>query len=428
MMIFAGRSFYDDLEAMSRTQKRDYYDEKVRWIVRHAYEHAPAIREKMDLAGVGPSDIQSVDDMTKIPITSKDDLIGMQKKDPPFGGLLTVPLNRLKSICMSPGPIYNAPGSDETFLRRVEKAYFGCGVRPGDILLNAFSYHVSPMGILLDTPLKRLGVTVIPMGGGNKQLQVQVILDLKVTVFTGSAGFLLDILQTAEQMGYDPRKDFKLRLLISPFDRDAMKTIERDYGIRGTEFYGTADVGIVAYNCDERSGMHVCEDALLEIVDMNSGAQLGPNQVGKVVITPFDETYPLIRFSPGDLSSWEERPCSCGRTSMRLNPIIGWIGEAVKVRGMFVHPSQLASVVAKFPGIEKYQLVCSRINQKDFLTFRFEPGGVVQISEEMTQSFRDQFRDLCRLNLDSVERAPAGSIPPDAKPIVDERPSGSIRV
>jgi phenylacetate-CoA ligase len=425
-MISAGSSYYEDLEVMPHTEKRSYYDEKVRWVIEHAYKHAPAVREKMDRAGIAPSDIKSVEDMTKIPITSKDDLVGMQKKDPPFGGLLTVPINRLKSICMSPGPIYNTPGNDETYLRRIEKSFFGCGVRPGDILLNAFSYHVSPMGILLDTPLKRLGVTVIPMGGGNKELQAQILFDLKVTVFTGSAGFLLEILRTAQDMGYDPRRDFKLRLVISPFDHAAMKVIERDYGIRAAEFYGTADVGIVAYNCDQRAGMHVCEGVLLEIVDMNSGSQLGPDQVGKVVITAFDETYPLIRYSPGDLSSWDDRPCSCGRTSIRLNPISGWIGEAVKMRGMFIHPSQLASVVARFPQIERYQLVCSRKNEKDFLTFLFELKGESEISKEITESFRNLFRDICRLNLDSVHSAPPGSIPPDGKPIADERPPGSI--
>jgi len=425
-MISAGSSYYEDLEVMPHTEKRSYYDEKVRWVIEHAYKHAPAVREKMDRAGIAPSDIKFVEDMTKIPITSKDDLVGMQKKDPPFGGLLTVPINRLKSICMSPGPIYNTPGNDETYLRRIEKSFFGCGVRPGDILLNAFSYHVSPMGILLDTPLKRLGVTVIPMGGGNKELQAQILFDLKVTVFTGSAGFLLEILRTAQDMGYDPGRDFKLRLVISPFDHAAMKVIERDYGIRATEFYGTADVGIVAYNCDQRAGMHVCEGVLLEIVDMNSGSQLGPDQVGKVVITAFDETYPLIRYSPGDLSSWDDRPCSCGRTSIRLNPISGWIGEAVKVRGMFIHPSQLASVVARFPQIERYQLVCSRKNEKDFLTFLFELKGESEISKEITESFGNLFRDICRLNLDSVQSAPPGSIPPGGKPIADERPPGSI--
>ena len=425
-MISAGSSYYEDLEVMPHTEKRSYYDEKVRWVIEHAYKHAPAVREKMDRAGIAPSDIKFVEDMTKIPITSKDDLVGMQKKDPPFGGLLTVPINRLKSICMSPGPIYNTPGNDETYLRRIEKSFFGCGVRPGDILLNAFSYHVSPMGILLDTPLKRLGVTVIPMGGGNKELQAQILFDLKVTVFTGSAGFLLEILRTAQDMGYDPGRDFKLRLVISPFDHAAMKVIERDYGIRATEFYGTADVGIVAYNCDQRAGMHVCEGVLLEIVDMNSGSQLGPDQVGKVVITAFDETYPLIRYSPGDLSSWDDRPCSCGRTSIRLNPISGWIGEAVKVRGMFIHPSQLASVVARFPQIERYKLVCSRKNEKDFLTFLFELKGESEISKEITESFGNLFRDICRLNLDSVQSAPPGSIPPGGKPIADERPPGSI--
>jgi len=424
-MVLTGSPYYDKLETMPYKEKQKYYDEKVRWIVEHAYKYAPAIKAKMDQAGVTPSDIKSLKDLEKIPITSKDDFVRMQRESPPFGGVLTVPLNQLKSICMSPGPIYNTPGNDDAYLRRVEKSYFGCGLRPGDILLNTFSYHISAMGILLDTPLKRLGVTVIPMGGGNKQLQVQMIHDLKVTVYTGSAGFLLEILRTAEDMGYKPKRDFSLRLAITPFDHGLMKTIEKEYGIRVTEFYGTADVGIIAYNCEQKLGMHICEEMIVEIVDINTGKQLGPQQVGKVVVTPLDETLPFIRYSPNDLSSWNDELCSCGRTSYKLNPIVGWVGEAVKVRGMFVHPSQLAVVVAKFPQIERYQLVCHRIDEKDFLTFNFETKEDYVSPREMEESFKNLFRDLCRLNLDKMECVPKGFIPTDSKPIVDQRPSGS---
>jgi phenylacetate-CoA ligase len=425
-MVLTGSSYYDNkLETMPYKEKQKYYDEKVRWIVEHAYKYAPAIRAKMDRAGVTPSDIKSLKDLEKIPITSKDDLVRMQRESPPFGGILTVPINQLKSICMSPGPIYNTPGNDDTYLRRVEKSYFGCGLRPGDILLNTFSYHISAMGILLDTPLKRLGVTVIPMGGGNKQLQVQMIHDLKVTAYTGSAGFLLEILRTAEDMGYSVKKDFDLRLAITPFDHGLMKTIEKDYGIMVTEFYGTADVGIIAYNCEQRLGMHICEEMIVEIVDMNTGRQLGPQQVGKVVVTPLDETLPFVRYSPNDLSSWNDEPCSCGRTSYKLNPIVGWVGEAVKVRGMFVHPSQLAIVVTKFPQIERYQLVCHRVDEKDFLTFNFESKKDFAKVREMEESFKNLFRDICRLNLDKIECVPKDFIPTDSKPIVDQRPSGS---
>ena len=420
------RSYYDSKqETMPFKARQAYYDEKVRWIVEHGYQHAPAVKAKMDQAGVSPQDIHSVKDLEKIPVTSKDELMQLQKENPPFGGFLTVPVSQLQSICMSPGPLYNSPGLEDSYLRRVEKAFFGCGIRPGDILLNTFSYHMSPMGILLDTPLKRLGVTVIPMGGGNKPLQLQVMHDLKVTVFTGSAGFLLELLRTAGEAGYDVKKDFNLRLAISPFDHEAMKIIEKEYGIKGTEFYGTADLGIAAYQCAQRKGMHFCEEMIVEIVDMNTNKQLGPQQVGKVVLTPLDKSMPLIRFSPGDLSSWEEESCPCGRTSYRLNPIVGWIGQAMKVRGMFVHPSQLAAVAAKFPQIERYQLVCHRINQKDILTFNFEAKDDSVITKEMSESFKAVFLDLCRLNMDNVKCISKGTISADGKSIVDERPQSA---
>lgn len=425
-MTVTETSYYDHKqETMSFKERQAYYDEKVRWIVEHGYQYAPAVKAKMDHAGVSPADIKSLKDLERIPVTSKDELLRLQKEAPPFGGFLTVPMNQLKAICMSPGPLYNSPGLEDSYMRRIEKSYFGCGIRPGDILLNTFSYHMSPMGILLDTPLKRLGVTVIPMGGGNKQLQLQVMHDLKVTVFTGSAGFLLELLRTAGEAGYDAKKDFNLRLVISPFDHEAMKIIEKEYGIQVAEFYGTADLGIVAYQCDQKKGMHFCEEMIVEIVDMNTNKQLGPHQVGKVVLTPLDKMMPLIRFSPGDLSSWEEESCPCGRTSYRLNPIVGWIGQAMKVRGMFIHPSQLSEVVAKFSQIERYQLICNRIDQKDILTFNFEPKEGYVKTREMEESFKAVFHDICRLNVDKIEGVPKGGIPTDSKPIVDERPQSS---
>jgi len=416
-------SFRDEREAMPAGERREYQDARVRWIVEHAYRNAPGVRAKMEQAGVAPGDVRSVKDLEKIPITSKDDLIRLQRQSPPFGGFATVPPSRLGTLCMSPGPTYNSPGADESFLARVEQAFSGCGLRPGDILVNTFSYHVSPMGLLLDTPLKRFGATVIPMGGGNKQLQVQVMKDLRATAFTGTATFLLEILQTAEEMGIDPRKEFALRLAVTPLDHGVMRIVERDYGIRVTEFYGTADVGIIAYNCDQRSGMHVCEEAILEIVDLNTGRPLGPGEVGRVVVTPLDATFPLVRYAPGDLSSWNDQPCACGRTSVRLDPIAGWIGQAVKVRGMFVHPSQLAAAVSSQPGVEAYRLVCRSVDRKDHLTLRYEAGeGVPEAALE--QSLGRQFKEVCRLHLDAIERAPEGTIARDGKFIVDERAQG----
>lgn len=415
--------WHDDREAMTAEARREQADAKVRWIVEHAFQHAPGVRAKMREAGVTPADVRSVKDLERIPITSKDDLVRLQKQSPPFGGFATVPPARLGTLCMSPGPTYNSPGADESSLRRVETAFSGCGLRPGDILVNTFSYHVSPMGLLLDTPLKRFGATVIPMGGGNKQLQVQVMKDLRATAYTGTAGFLLEILQTAEEMGIDPRKDFALRLAVTPLDHGVMKVIERDYGLRVTEFYGTADVGIVAYNCDERAGMHVCEDVILEVVDLNTGRQLGPGQVGRVVLTPLDATFPLVRYAPGDLSSWNDRACPCGRTSARLDPIAGWIGQAVKVRGMFVHPSQLAGVVASLPGIEAYRLVCRKVDRKDHLTLSYQGGGQASRAE-LERALGRAFKDVCRLNLDAIERVAEGAIAPGGKLIVDERPQG----
>jgi phenylacetate-CoA ligase len=406
---------------MAPADRAAHQDARIRALVEHAWRNAPAVRAKMEAAGLGPADVRSRADLARIPITTKDDLIRLQKERPPFGGFATVPPNALGAICQSPGPTYNSPGNDESYRRRVQKAFHGCGLRKGDVLVNTFSYHVSPMGLLLHVPLVELGATVVPMGGGNKQLQVQVMRDLGVTAFTGTATFLLEILQTAEEMGIDPRKDLALRLAVTPLDHGVMKIVERDYGVRVTEFYGTADAGIVAYDCDERSGMHVCEEAILEIVDLNSDRPLGPGEIGRVVLTPLDPTIALVRYAPGDLSSWNDAPCACGRTSARLNPLAGWIGQAVKVRGMFVHPTQLASVMADHRA-EAYRLVCRKVEHRDHLTLRYERAEPLGPAAE--EALGRSFKELCRLSLDAVERVEAGALPRDGKPIVDERPQG----
>lgn len=165
-MASTERLYYDSQqETMPLKERQAYYDEKVRWIVKHAYNYAPAVKAKMDQAGVTPSDIQSLKDLEKIPITSKDDFVRMQREHPPFGGVLAVPLNQLKSICMSPGPIYNTPGNDDAYLRRVEKSYFGCGLRPGDILMNTFSYHISAKGSLDTSLTPFIGSSAAPFPG-----------------------------------------------------------------------------------------------------------------------------------------------------------------------------------------------------------------------------------------------------------------------
>ncbi len=416
--------FYDELEGMSRREREEYYNRRLQQQVKYAYENAPAMRAKLDEAGVTPSDIRTIKDMERIPITTKDQLIDLRKANPPWGGLLGVPPERLQKVFMSPGPIYDAGSISDDFYRRWAKAYHAGGFRKGDLVVNTWSYHMVPAGHWLEEGLRRLGCTVIPMGVGNTELQVQVLRDMKVTGWVGTAGFFMTIVNKAEELGYDVRRDFALRVVAAGLEMAGgpmRRMFEEKYGLITCDQYGTADVGAVAYECSQTSGMHICEEVLVEIVDPNTGKQLGPDEVGEVVVTPFDETYPLIRFGTGDLSSYVDELCPCGRTSLKLTRIMGRVGDAVRTRGMFIHPRQISEVISKFPEISRYQAVVTRPQFRDELVVKIELADENIDREKLTAAVGKNFQEVCRLRVDRFEFVPKGTIPEDAKAIVDER-------
>lgn len=416
--------FYDELETMPRREKEEYLNRKVREQVQYAYEHAPAMRAKLDKAGVKPSDIRTVKDMEKIPITTKDELIDLRKADPPWGGLLGVPPEKLKAVYMSPGPIYDIKSLDKNFSHRTEKALYTGGFRKGDLVVNTWAYHMAPVAHWFDEAIRRIGGTVIPMGVGNTELQVQVLNDLPVTGWMGTSGFLHTVFAKAEEMGYDVSRDFSLRVALAGAEMGGAvmrRMFEAKYGLSTFDLYGTADIGIVAYECNQRSGMHICEEAVIEIVDPTTGKQLGPGEVGHVVITPFDNTYPLIRFGTGDLSSYDDEPCPCGRTSLKLTKILGRIGDAVRTRGMFIHPRQISEVISKFPEISRHQVVVTRPKFRDEVVIKVELADETIDKDKLAAAVLKAFPDVCRVRADRVEFVPKGTIPEGAKGIVDER-------
>jgi phenylacetate-CoA ligase len=409
---------------MARGEREEYQNRGLQQQVKYAYENAPAMKAKLDKAGITQSDIRTTKDLERIPITSKDQLIDLRKANPPWGGLLGVPPERLKQVFMSPGPIYDPGRMSEDFYRRWAKAYHAGGFRKGDLVVNTWSYHMVPAGHMMQEGMYLLGCTVIPMGVGNTELQVQVLRDTKATGWVGTAGFFMTIVNKAEELGYDVRRDFALRVAAAGLEMAGgpmRRLFKEKYGLITCDQYGTADVGALAYECSQTSGMHICDDVVLEIVDPTTGKQLGPGEVGEVVVTPFDETYPLIRFGTGDLSSYIDEPCPCGRTSLRLTRIMGRVGDAVRTRGMFIHPRQISEVASKFPEISRYQAVVTRPQFRDELVIKIELANENINREKLTEEFGKKFQDVCRLRLDRFEFVPKGTIPEGAKGIVDQR-------
>jgi len=423
-------TFFDELEIMPPREREKYFTQKLAESINYGYQNAPLVREIFDRAGVSPSDIKTAKDLEKIPITRKTDLIELQRLKPPYGGFLTISPEDIGEIFISPGPIYEpqfgpyGKGKVSWFV----KAFHAAGFRRGDTVVNTFTYHMSPAGICIHQGLEECGATVIPTGVGNTETQVQTMRDLKVTGFVGTPSFLMTLIERAESMGYDFRRDFTLQrawFIGEMLPASLRKSFEEDYGISTSQAYGTTEVGgTFAYECSQKCGMHMSEGYILEIVNPETGKQLGPGEVGEIVVTPlfpFNKAYSLIRFGTGDMSYYTDEPCACSRTSNRLVAIVGRTGDAIKVRGMFIVAKQAEQVFASFDQISNFQIVVSRKEQRDEMIFNIELGEETIDKSILANDLNKKFQELCRVKADKIEFVPEGTIPEKHETILDTR-------
>ncbi|HOD34563.1 MAG TPA: AMP-binding protein [Syntrophales bacterium] len=408
--------FYDDKEARSAARRRRDQDTKLARMIRRAYERSTRFRKTIDDLGCDPSEFRTVGNLEKLPVISRAKLIEMEMENPPYGGLEN-PKAAVGRVFTSPGPVYepHLPEEDPLWAR----AYWAAGFRPGDTVLNAFSYHLVAAGLTFHGGLRRVGATVVPSGTASADIQVQLLRDLRITGYTGTPSFLAAIMKRAEELGHDVRKEFRLRragFAAEPLDVSLRSRFEREYGIDTYQMYGATEVGDVAYECREKKGWHLCEEVVVEIVDPETGKAVPPGTLGEVVVTRPNDIFYLFRFATGDLSSLDESSCPCGRTAYRLTGIAGRVGDAVKVRGMFVAPSQLKKVGDQLPGI-KFQLEVDRKADRDILRVRLERAG----DEAALRSlFEKTFRNLCTVGIDECVWVEPGTL--DGDLIKDRRP------
>ncbi len=414
--------FNEKVETASPSERRRYLNQKLRKIVRHAYENAPAIRKKLDLAKVAPKDLKTLADLERIPVTAKSELVAMQKKKPPFGGFNGVPPEEMRRIFASPGPIYE-PGEmvyDDT---RWAQALYAGGFRPKDLAQVTFGFHLTPFAFMLDESLKMLGCRVIPAGFGNTEVQVQLLKDLKVTGFLGTPSFLNTLLEKALELNYNPKRDFALEaafVAAEMLPESLREKLETSFGLMVRQSYGTADIGCLGYECVEKSGMHIPDDCIVEIVDPATGKQLGPGETGEVVGTCFNRVYPLIRFGTGDLSYYTEEPCPCGRTTGRLVKILGRLDQLTKVKGMFIHPNLVEEVARRFPEICRCRLVVTREAHQDRMVFEGELACPVSDPQILLDRIRGALQEILRLRGEVAILSP-GTLPKEGKIIEDRR-------
>jgi phenylacetate-CoA ligase len=407
-----------EVESRPPADRVAYLENRLRQTIAHAYTNAPRFRVAVDRAGVAPHDIRRLSDLGKIPITRKDDLASIQAEDLPFGGLAAVPTHSLKRIFMSPGYIYDLQGMGPDFWR-FHPALAAAGFRRGDIVINTFAYHMTPAGFMLDGALRALGCVVVPSGPGNTETQVRIASDLGAAGYVGTPSFLYTILKKAAEL----RSPLQLEVAwvtAEMLPESLRHELETDFGIRVLQGYGTADLGMLAYECLEKKGMHLHPEVIIEVLDLETQGPAPPGHTGMVVATIFDETCPLIRFATGDLSTFlDNEPCPCGRTAPKLAGILGRVGDAVKVKGMFVRGSQMEAVLKRFPEVGRFQAVVTREAHLDRLRY------VVELNSDAKEDgLKDRIADAMREILHvrgEVEFVPQGTIPSGAKKIDDKR-------
>ena len=417
------RGYHDEqLETLPWEEKKRLMENQLQRAVLIAFEEAPAMREKFNKAGMGATDIRSLEDLQSLAITPKAQMRKLQQASPPFGGFLGVDLDKLRRIYTSPGAIFDPEGHQADYWR-LHGVFFNTGFRPGDRVLNTFSYHLTPGGLMCDEGLSGIGCTVVPGGVGNTETQVQLMEELKLTGYVGVPSFLQAIIERAEQEGKDFRRDFSLQIAVTAGEMltaASRNRLEEDYGILVRQFLATADVGAIAYECGEKNGMHFADYRVIEVVDPGTGKQLGAGQVGEVVVTLLENpVYPLIRFGTGDLPYYEDEPCPCGRTSPRLMKLVGRVDQVTKVRGMFIHPSQVEEVVAAFPEIQAAQAVVEREQDRDKLTF-CAVLDQTSSQEGLLSALQEKIRTVLKLRAD-VTFVKAGDLRKPEKRILDLR-------
>jgi len=405
-------------ETFSAADRRRYQSRWLARLVAHAWAHAPGVRRRLEHAGLTPGDLRDEASLARLPVIKKSEMPDLQKADPPFGGFCTVPLTRVRKIFLSPGPIVE-PMGPEVGAWHLETCLYAGGFRPGDVVLNTFSYQLVPAAHELDEGLALIGCTVVPTGVGNTEQQVAAARTVRATGYVGTPSFLMTLLKKAEENG-GGRLGFEVAQVgAEPFPESLRNAFRYEYGIMARQGFGTADLGMIGYECREGSGMHLVEDAIVQVCDPQTGAPLPAGQIGEIVATANNPTYPMIRFGTGDLTVVTDEPCPCGRTSSRM---LGWRGradEVTKVRGMFIHPRQVDEVAARAAGVARFQVVVGREGHQDTLTFRAELAAGTD-ADAATAALESAIRDVMKLR-GGVEVVAAGSIPETAKKITDER-------
>ncbi|MFV0282764.1 MAG: phenylacetate--CoA ligase family protein [Castellaniella sp.] len=419
------QAYYDARETASADERESRLFERLPAALEKARGRATAIARQ--LGDIDPRTLDSRQALTRVPVLRKSELLQVQQaarvvqtgdiadveRLRVFGGFSTVGWGDARRVYASPGPIYEPEGVRPDYWG-FARALHAAGVRPGMLVHNCFSYHFTPAGSMMETAAHALGCTVFPGGVGQTEQQVRAMADLAPHAYTGTPSFLRIILEKADEMGV-ALPSLHLALFSGEAYPPSLQAWFRARGIQGFQAYGSADLGMIAFETSAREGLVVNEDLILEIVRPGTGQPVPEGEVGELVVTTLNADYPLLRFGTGDLSALMPGSSPCGRTNVRIR---GWMGRAdqtTKVRGMFVHPEQIARVLARHAQIGRARLVVSGETGHDIMTLRVEANEALD-----TEAVAATVREQTKLRA-SIEVVAAGSLPNDGKVIEDVR-------
>jgi phenylacetate-CoA ligase len=404
---------YDALESRDPAAREQALLAALPAQVAHAQQNAPGFARI--LAGVDARAITSRSALCGLPVTRKSGLHELQRAAPPFGGLNATPPGALARVFVSPGPIYDPEGRGADWWR-MARPLFAAGFRAGDVLQNCFSYHLTPAGSMMEGGARALGCAVIPAGTGQTEQQVAAMAGLRPAGYVGTPSFLKIIVEKALELGADV-SSVKRALVSGEALPPSLRQWLADHGVRALQTYASADLGNIAYETDAMQGLIVDEDIIVEILRPGTGDPVTDGEVGEVVVTKFDRDYPLIRFATGDLSAVLPGVSPCGRTNMRIK---GWMGRAdqtTKVKGMFVHPAQIAAVLKRHPEVQKARLVVDNPGGADRMTLHCEAASR---AEGLAAAIAASLREITKMRGEVSLRAP-GELPNDGKVIEDAK-------
>jgi phenylacetate-CoA ligase len=404
---------------MARLMTGDRF-KKMREVYTEAVALAPALRARFEAAGFSPEKLQSVADLNRLAVLKKERLMELQQLQPPFAGYLACRPEEIGHIYVSPGPIFEPSLVSDSSGHGMDLMFAAAGIGPGDLVLNTWSYHLVPAGLLFDRGARAVGATVIPGGTGASELQAEVILKLGVTAYVGSTAFFMTLIERLEAMGHALPQDWQLRHAFIGGELGdwaaKRRDLERRYALSTWSCYGTADFGLIGVERRGEAGYRIHRDRYVQICDPETGIPVPLGEPGEIVVTTLERGWPMIRFGTGDVSVALETLPDGGVS--RITPLQGRVGAAVKVREIFIYPAHVESLVRQIDGLERAAFLVTRAGNRDEVTGLIVVAAGSNIKRVETE-LRRAFSAMTRLRLDHLQHVGEAEI--GDRLIVDHR-------